>query len=200
MVVLYYAAPPFRSAVDGLQPFVSKGGLPFAALATAASGAILPECARLVTRRPLTPRVKLLFQCVFFAILGISVDLLYILLARLLGSSHSFPTVAAKVLVDQFLYSPTCSMVLSVLAFSWEANRFSLEGTRRALRKGGFGRLYFPLLVTCWCFWIPVLAAVYALPTRLQFLLFLCANGAWSLLLVVIASEGRDPSPVSAAK
>jgi len=41
-----------------------------------------------------------------------------------------------------------------------------------------------------WCFWIPVNAATYSLPVRIQFILFLCAQGAWSLLLITLT--GRD--------
>ena len=82
-------------------------------------------------------------------------------------------------------------VMFSSLLFAWEGERFSFSGTRAALSGGGFARRYFPLLITCWSFWIPVLLAVYALPLNLQYMLFLFTQAAWSLLLVHIAGKRR---------
>ena len=46
-----------------------------------------------------------------------------------------------------------------------------------------------PLFVPNVIFWVPALSALYALPTELQFLLFVFLNGAWCLLMIFIARE-----------
>lgn len=188
-VVAFYFVPWFQNGAELAQRVKEAGGLPFAALSTAFAGVVLPEAARWLTLRTRTPVVKLGFQAAVFAVIGISVDLLYRGLADLFGSQPSPIIVVKKVLFDQFVYSPSFSILLSTLAFLWEVQGFSFRRTRNALSHGGFLRAYLPLLVTCWCFWIPVNAATYSLPSKVQFILFLFAQGAWSLLLVHIAGE-----------
>jgi hypothetical protein len=192
-VLAFYFVPWFHAAAEAAQRVKQAGGLPFSGLATALAGVVLPEAARWLTLRTRTPASKLGFQALVFAVIGISVDLLYRGLAVLFGSEPSPAIVVKKVLCDQFVYSPSFSILLSTVAFLWQAQGFSFNRTREALSHGGFLRAYLPLLVTCWCFWIPVNAATYSLPAKVQFILFLCAQGAWSLLLVHIAG-GRELS------
>jgi hypothetical protein len=61
-----------------------------------------------------------------------------------------------------------------------------------ALGRGFIAGRVMPLLVPCWCFWIPIVAIVYALPGPLQFLMFAFALAAWSLIMVFIASDSAD--------
>jgi hypothetical protein len=192
LVILYFVWPGFRVAADALQQIKTHGGLLFAGLATAVAGVALPEAARALTRRPLTSPARVAFQIVFFAVLGISVDLLYLGLAVLFGSGASFRVIAPKVMVDQFVYAPLFSVPYSVLAFAFQTHQFSPQRTADSLTGGEFAKRYFPLLVTCWAFWFPVVCAVYTLPSNLQFILFLCTNGAWSLLLIFMTSGPTD--------
>jgi hypothetical protein len=69
---------------------------------------------------------------------------------------------------------------------------FNWSKTVGGLRNGGFAKLYWPLMVTCWAFWIPVLACVYSMPKDMQFVLFICANAAWSLLLVTMGTSKKS--------
>ena len=187
-VLAFYFWPAFQGAADQLRRVKDAGGLAFSGLATACAGVVLPEIARRVTLGTKSQARHLVFQAAVFAVIGITVDLLYRLLAVLIGNEPSPSVVIRKVLIDQFVYSPSISILISTVAFLWEAEGFSLRKTREALAHGGFLQRYLPILITCWCFWIPVNAATYSLPTRVQFILFLCAQGAWSLLLVHIAS------------
>jgi hypothetical protein len=130
--------------------------------------------------------------------MGMTVDLLYRLMAVLFGPEPTPIVIAKKLLVDQLVYSPFFSMPVSIIVFVWQAAGYSPRETLRTLSKRGFIRRYPPLLIMCWCFWVPVLVAVYALPVNLQFLLFLCTEAAWSLLLVHASHSGSLPeaSPV----
>ena len=190
LAAAYYLVPSAPQALAGAARFKREGGLPFAALATAFAGAILPELARLATGRKRTGAAEMGFQLVFFGFLGITVDLLYQGLGLLFGNDPSAATVAKKLLFDQFLYGPLVSIPISTLAFVWKDSGFSPERTRNAFRaQGGFFERYLPLLVTCWGFWAPVLVAVYAMPGDLQFPLFLAAQAAWSLLLLHLSDR-----------
>jgi hypothetical protein len=81
--------------------------------------------------------------------------------------------------------------------------RFDWRRLLGAIRDGEFAQRYMALLITCWGFWGPVLAAVYSMPSNLQFVMFLCAQGVWSLLLVTVAVQpappGSDPESPSPA-
>ena len=56
-----------------------------------------------------------------------------------------------------------------------------------------------PLLLPDWGFWIPMVLVIYAFPLALQFLLFVLALAAWSLILVVIAGgEAAESSSLEA--
>ena len=52
-----------------------------------------------------------------------------------------------------------------------------------------------PLLLPNWCFWVPMVTIVYALPAALQFLLFVLLLAAWSLIMVFIAEGPDDQAP-----
>jgi len=85
-------------------------------------------------------------------------------------------------------------MTLATTLFLWRQRGWSWARTRPELRRGFIGARVMPLLVPAWCFWIPIVAIVYALPGPLQFLMFAFALAAWSLILVFIASDSASDS------
>ena len=93
-----------------------------------------------------------------------------------------------KVAFDQFVFKPVWG-VLIVLLFLWRQRRFSLAATLPVLRRGFYRARVLPLLVPSWLFWIPMVSIIYALPVPLQFLLFVPALAAWSLIMVFIADR-----------
>jgi hypothetical protein len=90
---------------------------------------------------------------------------------------------------------------LIVTLYMWRNSRFRMAATLRALRRGRFYRdRVVPLMLPAWCFWIPMVSIIYALPAPLQFLLFVPALAAWSLIMVFIADgSAKDPIVVAAA-
>ena len=189
----YYLIPQVQPALASVAEFKKQVGLPFAAVSTALAGVVLPEAARAITRQKRSSLGDLGYQAMLYAILGVTIDLLYRGLAELLGGKASIGLVAEKILVDQLVYSPLFSIPLSTFVFLFRDVRFDWGRVLGAVRNGEFAKRYVALLITCWGFWGPVLAAVYAMPSNLQFVMFLCAEGAWSLLLVTVAVQpGRD--------
>ena len=128
------------------------------------------------------------FNTAFFAFDGIVVDFLYRGEAGLFGAGGGLRTVAEKVAFDQFVFTPTWSVAI-VLLFLWRQRGFSAAAVRPALRRGFYGERVFPLLLPNWLFWIPMVSVIYALPSALQFLMFIPALAAWSLIMVFIADR-----------
>lgn len=185
-----------RAACVVLARWKTSGGLPFAAMASAIAGGLLPEIAkRLVGRGPVGDRARvwrdLTFNGAFFAVNGVLVDGMYRTLARVVGNDARVSTIAAKVAFDQFAFTPIVMTVATVL-FLLRERRWSWARTRPALGRGFVSARVMPLLVPCWCFWIPIVAIVYALPVPLQFLMFAFALAAWSLIMVFIASDRAE--------
>ena len=91
-----------------------------------------------------------------------------------------------KVAFDQFVFSPVWS--ISSCCCSSGAS-VAIPGRRRvpAVGRGFYQSRVLPLLVPNWLFWIPMVSIIYALPVALQFLLFVPALAAWSLIMVFIA-------------
>ena len=192
LVAAYHVSGAVRAACAALATMKSNGGLAFAAASAAVAGGLLPEVAKVITdrgRNPLSGRGgEVSFNVAFFAFNGVVVDVLYRVEARLFGTEASMGTIAEKTAFDQFVFNPVW-LALIVALYAWRAHGFSLTATLSVLRTGGsfYKTRVVPLLLPSWCFWIPMVLIIYSLPVPLQFLLFVLALGAGSLILVVIA-------------
>jgi hypothetical protein len=192
LAVGYWMSAGFRAACAVAAGWKSSGGLSFAAATGALAGGVLPELARLAAdrgRERLPGRAaEIWFNIAFFAFNGMVIDLLYRGEAVLFGGDASPLTVVEKVAFDQFVFNPVWG-ILIVLLFLWRQRRFSLAATLPVLRRGFYRARVVPLLVPSWLFWIPMVSIIYALPVPLQFLLFIPALAAWSLIMVFIADR-----------
>lgn len=211
----YRSSDAVRAACVGLARWKTAGGLPFTAIIGAVAGGLLPELAKAVTGRGPgrdsapsdgAARAKrerrawrdARFNLAFFAVNGIAVDGLYRTAARLFGNDAQLSTVIEKIAFDQLVFTPTWSALALMLflarrrGWSWRRTRAELgqDGVEGFVR-GFLGARVLPLLVSNWCFWIPIVAIVYALPGPLQFLMFAFALAAWSLIMVFIANQDR---------
>lgn len=193
-VIAYYTSAGLREATLGLQNLKTQGGLLFAMVTTALSSAVLPEIAKRLTlpNEPRPTAKDWAFLLTFFCVIGIEVDTLYRSLGGLLGTEVTPRVVLTKVLFDQLLFSTLISIPQSSVSFCWRDMDYKWSRVREKLRNGGFAKLYWPMMVMCWAFWVPVLACVYSMPKDMQFILFICANAAWSLLLVSIGTSKKS--------
>lgn len=197
LVIAYYGSDAVREICARLAAFKANGGLLFSAATASFAGGILPELAKaLGDRRRYTLRSRggeILFNLAFFAFNGLVIDFLYRTEGQLFGLHASLGTVAEKTAFDQFVFTPLW-LPLIITLYLWRQERFSLSALSRLLRAPGFYRKrVLPLLLPDWFFWIPMVSIIYALPMPLQFLLFVLALGAWSLIMVSIATgTGSD--------
>jgi len=190
LVLAYHFSQSVRAACGVVGVWKTSGGLPFAACSGAIAGGLLPEIAKALTDRRLGGLRgrggEIAFNLGFFALDGIVIDLFYRFAAYLFGSQASLRTVITKTAFDQFVFTPIWSALIALL-FLWRQRGFSLAATRPALRSGFYRTRVVPLLIPNWFFWIPMVSIIYALPSPLQFTLFVPALGAWSLIMVFIA-------------
>ncbi len=190
LVLAYHFSQSVRAACEVVGVWKTSGGLPFAACSAAIAGGLLPEIAKSLTARSLGGLRgrggEIAFNLGFFALDGVVIDLFYRFAAWLFGSQASLRTVVTKTAFDQFVFTPLWSVLITLL-FLWRQRGFSLAATRLALRGGFYRTRVVPLLIPNWFFWIPMVSIIYALPSPLQFTLFVPALGAWSLIMVFIA-------------
>jgi hypothetical protein len=190
LAIAYRVSVPFREACAVAAAWKTAGGLPIAAATGALAGGLLPEFAKLAADRSRTALRgrggEILFNTAFFAFNGVVIDLLYRGEALLFGNDAQVRTVMEKVAFDQFVFSPLWLIVI-VLLFLWRQRGYSLGATLPAVGRGFYQARVVPLLIPNWLFWIPMVSIIYALPVALQFLLFVPALAAWSLIMVFIA-------------
>jgi hypothetical protein len=197
----YHFSEPVRALCAALARWKIAGGIPLTMVTGAVAGGLIPELAKAVAqpgsgRHPSRhPRrvAEVLFNTAFFGINGVVVDGLYRGEARLFGDDAHLVTVLSKTAFDQFVFTPLWSAVIAVV-FLFRQRGFSWRATRPALRTGFYRARVLPLLVPNFCFWIPIVSIVYALPSALQFLMFAFALAAWSLIMVFIASSDDAPA------
>lgn len=193
LVVAYHLSAAVRAACDAAAGAKARGGLPFAAVTGALAGGLLPELAKWLadpTARQAAGRgPAIAFNTGFFAVNGMVIDRFYRFEAELFGHTATPVVVAAKTAFDQFLFTPAWLLVIVGL-FTWRQNAFSVPLTIGLLRDRFYRRRVVPLLLPNWCFWIPMVSIIYALPAALQFLLFVLVLAAWSLIMVFIAEGG----------
>lgn len=136
-----------------------------------------------------------LLRMIYFAVIGISIDLLYTWMGSTYGMSAAFDVVVKKVLTDMLLYTPFFSMPLAVVTFLFKDRQYSVSSTVDGLKRGEFPKRFMPLLITCWMYFGPVTIAMYSLPVELNFPLAMAAQAAWGIIVVAV---GSHEEPVAA--
>jgi hypothetical protein len=135
---------------------------------------------------------NMIFNFLVFGLLGVMNSLFYQLQAHWFGTGRSPGILATKTFVDQFLYTPFLSNPFQTLAFLWKSEQFSLRQTVEKMQH--FRQFYLvtvlPVLVTNWCFWIPMAVLIYCFPTSLQLPLGILAVAIWSMLIAALVKPG----------
>lgn len=201
MVLGYYTLPSVRSIAHGLLEWKDAAGLPFVAAASVFSGAVLPEALKALVRPPgyrPPDAAGWLHLGALMAFFGVMVDMFYRLQGWWFDDVGGLTAVVLKILVDQFIYALFFAMPVVIVWFAWKENGYSVRRTAANLGWKGFLRRLPLLFVPNVCFWVPTLVALYALPTELQFLLFVFVNGAWCLVMVFVAREISGPAGIQA--
>jgi hypothetical protein len=191
IVLGYFGSEAVGEALDGVGLLKQRWGFLFSLVSTALFGGLIPfvvlwRRGRLSSGHPLG---ELVFYLSFWAIKGVEVDLLYRFQAWMFGGAPTFAVIVPKVLFDQFVYNPLWGAPSQTWAFAFKDSGFSLEETRRQLRRHSLVDRCLVVLFSTWVVWIPAVAIVYALPGPLQLPLFNLVLCFWCLLLSFVSRE-----------
>lgn len=182
-------------------------GYLYSGIATAVFGGIIPFLYLRAAGRVPGGKVRswfLFFLC-FWTWRGIEVDAFYRLQDWLFGSGADAKTVAVKVVVDQFVYSPLWAAPVLAVLYAWKDVDFSWTGLKKRLNRRMFLFEIPSVLLSTWIVWIPAVAIIYSLPLPLQIPLFNLVLCFFVLLVSVLESPDNgdisvfDPTGSSGA-
>lgn len=195
LVAGYYWHAPTRAVMENLAVIKTAYGYFFSIAIAILGGAILPEIfVILFFQRGKIRRVNfanLRFTVVYWAFDGLFVDALYRTLGNIFGNNANPGTVAMKVFVDQFIINPLIFVPVSLICYEWKHRNYDFRAMSDVFTWGYFKAKGIPTLVTSWCAWIPLLTAIYSLPSSLQIPMFALALTIWVMLFTYITASGR---------
>ncbi len=193
VVIAYYASANMRAFCEVLADYKQRGGLPLAAVVQAFCCGVLPEIAKYVFNidRVLDRQRwrTLAFNCFLYAWLGVVCDTFYTFLGNWLGSGVDVRTIASKVAIDQFVFTPFLSLWMIALAYTFRQYRYNFLSTMAVLGPHWYVTRVIILLLPCWAFWIPMTSLMYALPPSLTFIFGALASAASALIMNAVAAE-----------
>ena len=207
LVVTYYGSTAVQRFCEHISEWHVRGGVLFSGTIAAIAGGLLPEVAKRIVPGPRialddditaarTERLNdVVFACCVFAINGMMTDLQYRWFGRMFGNDGHFLTAIKKMLFDQFITTPIYGITYWAVVYRWRALRYSLPALFREMDWRWYVQHVGPLLLPCWCFWIPMVTLVYMMPASLQYTMASLALAAWSLLMVFIATKVDSPRP-----
>ncbi|MDD5351391.1 MAG: hypothetical protein PHQ12_14360 [Chthoniobacteraceae bacterium] len=191
----YFFYPPARAWLEELARLKERWGYGFACGAGMLAGAVVPELLVIVIfQRGRVHRSNwsdLLFGLLYWGSQSMVVDAFYRFQAVLFGTHPDLLTVAKKVIVDQFIYTPLYSMPFAMVCFTWKNNGYRWEGMRRVFTLRFYREVTIPSIIAAWGVWIPVVSMVYSLPPLLQVPLFSLALTFWSMMLTWITRQKK---------
>ena len=191
-VIAYYNMTTVQNGVHWLGEIKARLGVIFAAFGTMCTGAIIPEIIKLKFRPAGVPLVTLGgfgFRCLMMALVGVNVFYFYIFQDFLFGSGTDVSTLLKKMLFDQLIFTPVFAMPFIATCFIFYEERFNLFAAFKRFNLQTYRTRVLPLWVMALSFWPVMLLFVYSMPSELQFVIFLFANSAWSLMMILVASN-----------
>lgn len=171
IVLAYYYHAPTRAVFGQLVAFRARAGLVFGMITTGFFGGVLPflYLHSNPETRPHHGRREGITLIAFWAYKGLEFEILYRVLAHVVGTGHDVATIATKTFMDQFVYSPAFAIPNTVLVYQWCAVGFSTATVVADFRTPGwYRRTVLPTLIANLGVWLPAVAIIYALPTPLQ--------------------------------
>lgn len=198
LVMGYYWLPETREILDHLASLKFRWGYGYSAVSAVIAGAIIPEILRiLVFQKGRATRKNLghfLFAACYWGYGGMQVDLFYRMQAVWFGSDPAFTVVLKKVLVDQFLYCPLLAAPQAVILYDWKRLGFAGRHLPGFFRANYYRRAVVPTLFATWGVWIPIVAALYSLPSLLQIPLFSLALSLWVMIFTWMSEQRQKPA------
>lgn len=185
-----------RQVLANVAQLKQESGLIFTFISYVIAAALLPELLRIfffqrgrITRDNLW---RFATSAVIWGCMGMMVDYFYRLQAIWFGTGNDFQTIAMKVIVDQFIYSPFLANPLSVGLLTWRNNRFAPDAITPILTRRFYLENVIPIQVAGWCIWIPAVSVVYFMPPELQIPVAALIQAFWTLILTTLNERHRS--------
>ncbi len=200
LMVVFFAA---YISHEGTRQFLAdvanlkrEAGYPFAFFSYVLSAALLPEVLKVGFFQNCQIRKQNIYDFLTGApawgLMGILVDVFYRGQSLWFGTNNDFTTIALKLLVDQFVFSPFLSVPLSVGYFRWRDARFSPKALREMMSLSFVTERMLPAQVAGWCIWIPGVCLVYSMPSELQLPVAALIQAFWVLVFTFINQRRAD--------
>ncbi len=175
-----------------------QAGYLFAFVSYVLSAALLPEILRIGFFQGARPRWRnlrnFLTAAPAWGMMGVAVDAFYRLQGYWFGTGSDVGTIAMKVVVDQFVFSPFLANPIMVGYFLWRDSGFRKSGLRQIFHRSFYFDRMFPVQVAGWCIWIPGVCLVYFMPSELQMPVAALIQSFWVLVFTFV----NRPQPGSA--
>jgi hypothetical protein len=201
IVVAYFRSATVHTAFDRVAALKQEVGMPFAMVSTALCAGVFPLLLQGLQRQVPGQVARrregisaLPFYLVYWAIIGATVDALYLFLARLFGDNNLPLTVIKKVSFDEFLFTPIV-LGFYVICCTWKDSGYSTTRARQVLSDGKFVRRWWPMLIAAWIVWIPAVAMVYCLPQPLQLPVNNVIMCMWAMILLFLQAPTESAEP-----
>lgn len=188
LTLAYAWSPAVQSGLTQWGAVKQAWGYPFSFATYALFAVLVPELLGIaLLRQPVrrTLWADMAYATLVFGSIGITVDLFYALQVQLFGEGNDGLTIAKKMLVDQFVYSPMTNFIV-IAMFAWREDGFRASAWQRIFSADFLSSRYLPLLVALWCVWIPGVVAIYLMPTALQFPVASLILSFWILIFKFI--------------
>ena len=192
LVGSFYLWPEVAGVWEAVGAFRMRWSWLFSFGSTALAAAVLPFVAQwaMGTLPPGDRLRRLVLLSLFWGYRGMEIDLLYRCQSLLFGHGNDVATLAAKVALDQFVYSPLWAVPTYVIALRWIEFGCSWSRTRASLNRRFWTHTYPTILATNLIVWIPAVTLIYSLPAALQFPLFSVIM-CFFVLLVTLLARGK---------
>jgi hypothetical protein len=196
IVAIYYFWPPGTRFLASYAAWQHQGGLIAGALATGVAGGVLSEISivYLLNQGRWTAHhlEHMLFKLGYFSIAGGMVYIFYGYQTIWFGDDNSWPVLAKKIFVDQFIYSFFWANPFTAVAMRWHALRYSNHKLWQEFTPRFITDRIIPIAITGWMFWIPGVTLIYCLPAALQVPMFIFATAIWGILMPAVAREEKE--------
>ncbi len=154
------------------------------------SGALFPELLRIGFFQKGRPHLanfwNFLTAAPLWAALGMLVDFFYRCQNEWFGTGNTWQIMAAKVLVDQFLYSPFLANPITNAYLAFRASGLNAATAREVFSWNFFVEKMVPTQIAGWAIWIPGVCLVYFMPPLLQLPTAVLIQCFWVLLLTTL--------------
>lgn len=187
---LYVAHEGTRQFLAGVANLKNEAGYLFALVSYIISAALLPEILRVAFfqggRVSRLNFWNFLTAAPAWGSIGLLVDFFYRCQAMWFGTGQDWRTILAKMLVDQFFFSPFIANPIVVAYFAWRDAGFRKGYLPVIFNRDFFLNRVFPIQVAGWCIWIPGVSLVYFMPMELQIPVASLLQSFWVLVFTLV--------------